>query len=675
MPRLQGPKFTDSGSQSAHKRAESSKSGNSTFTQYIDHMNPKLGTFEQFYYWSAKYWGGPGSPVVFMTPGESAAAGYESFLETSTITGHFAEVLSAAVVVMEHRYWGQSIPVPDLSTENMKYLTVNQSLADFEHFARTAKLPFDDKGTSNAANAPWVMSGGSYAGTLAFNMAAVKPGTFWAYTSSSGPAEAIYDFYGYYDPIREHMPKNCSTDLEKVIAHIDSVLINGTTGQQQKLLSDFGAETMAHLDDFAEVLTYPIALWQGNQFYGGYSNPFYEICDAVEGISYNSTLPSRNGIGLERAYKNFASYMKEKYFYDGVCGNGNGNDLSCYDTYNSSSYSDISLNNEYRQFQWLLCNEPYAAFQDGAPEGHPTIVSRLVNADYNLKACSLYFPESKSGIKPRISQGYNVSSVNSYFKGWDNFETERLLYVTGSADPFREQSVSSKERPGGPRRSTKQIPIFEIDGGYHGSDMILPNAEANENVGKVVDAETAQLVKWIKEWPGYSMNNSSSSAATSSQKITSTNSNGTKAIKPTPSSSFGLTTNTNSSLLSVGSKPTQFATSRGKRSSITSAAQSRTSSLSSHKSIKTFEALLATSSSISAKFTFTKNATAAATVNDCSSAVASASGSVGSNAYTDFSNASTPIASQSSPLVASIGTSIIPRISVIVGGMLTAILI
>lgn len=36
--------------------------GNSTFEQYIDHDNPALGKFSQFYYWSSEYWGGPGSP-------------------------------------------------------------------------------------------------------------------------------------------------------------------------------------------------------------------------------------------------------------------------------------------------------------------------------------------------------------------------------------------------------------------------------------------------------------------------------------------------------------------------------------------------------------------------------------------------------------------------------------
>ena len=37
---------------------------NATFEQLIDHDNPSLGTFSQFYYYSIDYWKGPGSPVV-----------------------------------------------------------------------------------------------------------------------------------------------------------------------------------------------------------------------------------------------------------------------------------------------------------------------------------------------------------------------------------------------------------------------------------------------------------------------------------------------------------------------------------------------------------------------------------------------------------------------------------
>ena len=42
---------------------------NATFEQLIDHENPSLGTFSQFYYYSTEFYKGPGSPVVSNTEG------------------------------------------------------------------------------------------------------------------------------------------------------------------------------------------------------------------------------------------------------------------------------------------------------------------------------------------------------------------------------------------------------------------------------------------------------------------------------------------------------------------------------------------------------------------------------------------------------------------------------
>jgi len=48
--------------------------GNATFRQYIDHENKDVGTFEQFYFYSTEFYGGPGSPIILFTPGEVNAS-------------------------------------------------------------------------------------------------------------------------------------------------------------------------------------------------------------------------------------------------------------------------------------------------------------------------------------------------------------------------------------------------------------------------------------------------------------------------------------------------------------------------------------------------------------------------------------------------------------------------
>jgi hypothetical protein len=66
---------------------------NATFSQLIDHSDPSLGTFEQFYYYDTTYWKGPGSPVVLFTPGEINVTGYQSYLGLNRTTGAFDVIL------------------------------------------------------------------------------------------------------------------------------------------------------------------------------------------------------------------------------------------------------------------------------------------------------------------------------------------------------------------------------------------------------------------------------------------------------------------------------------------------------------------------------------------------------------------------------------------------------
>lgn len=171
--------------------------GNGTFQQLIDHSDPSKGTFSQSFWWSTQYWQGPGSPVVFFTPGEIAAAGYTGYLTNRTLTGLLGQEIGGAVVLLEHRYWGTSSPYDVLTTENLEYLTLENSIYDTTYFANNVKFPFATNASSNADSVPWVFSGGSYSGALAAWVESVDPGTFWAYHASSAVVEVIDDFVSF----------------------------------------------------------------------------------------------------------------------------------------------------------------------------------------------------------------------------------------------------------------------------------------------------------------------------------------------------------------------------------------------------------------------------------------------------------------------------------------------
>lgn len=351
--------------------------------------------------------------------------------------------------------------------------------------------------------------GGSYSGALSAWTESVDPGTYWAYHSSSAPVQAISDYWGYFLPVQEGMPKNCSKDVGDVIDYMDKILTTGSASEILDLKKMFKMESVEHNDDFMAALENGPWLWQGNQFYTGYSG-FFRWCDHIEN-SYNTThVAGPNGVGVELALKGYADWFTTQflpdYCYD-TYGypefNGTYN-TACFNTYNASSplFSDTTLSNTIdRQWNWMLCNEPFGYWQDGAPSNRSSLVSRLVTPEYWIRQCKNFFPDGPNGQTYGIALGRTEEDVNDYTGGWYDRNSTRLIYANGGFDPWRESGVSAELRPGGPLVSTPAVPVNIVPGGFHTSDLITRNGVANAGCKAVIDKEVAQLVTWVGQWP------------------------------------------------------------------------------------------------------------------------------------------------------------------------------
>jgi hypothetical protein len=110
----------------------------------------------------------------------------------------------------------------------------------------------------------------------------------------------------------EATPKNCSTDLNLVINHIDKILLLGSEDEKCKLKSKFLLEDLTDVD-FASALQNGPWSWQETQFYtysvDGYT-PYYQFCDYIEN-SWNTTgpVPGPEGVGLEKALEGYANWF------------------------------------------------------------------------------------------------------------------------------------------------------------------------------------------------------------------------------------------------------------------------------------------------------------------------------------------------------------------------------
>jgi pimeloyl-ACP methyl ester carboxylesterase len=127
------------------------------FHQRVDH-GPKgrqLGYFRQRFWTDSEFAEGPSSPTLLRLCGEFPC---EHFMPDATI--EHAKILHAHIIYLEHRYYGKSQPFADLNTNNLRYLTLRNVMADIASFQKSYA-------EENRRTGKWIAIGGSYSGTLA----------------------------------------------------------------------------------------------------------------------------------------------------------------------------------------------------------------------------------------------------------------------------------------------------------------------------------------------------------------------------------------------------------------------------------------------------------------------------------------------------------------------------
>ncbi|KAI6044406.1 peptidase S28 [Pisolithus marmoratus] len=437
------------------------------FNQLIDHTNPGLGTFKQRYWMDWEYY----------------KPDYTGYLTNDTINGLIAQQQNGATIIIEHRFFGLSNPYPDLSSQSLAALTIQQAIDDLVYFAQQANLPIPGGDNVKPDTTPWILVGGSYAGALTAWTMVNRPGIFYAGYSSSGVVEVMTDYWAYFKPIQEYMPQNCSVDVQSVIAYLDGLHAAGDTEKLQELKSAFGLGGLSHLDDFGsarKILLQPpcgITSLTGSYStqYTGPGAMFFQFCDALEVKSGQIAGPG--GWGLENAIQAWGGFWNSTY-YQIVCGDLDAE--TCIGTYNPSEsfWTNTTVDNANRSWFWMVCNQ-VGFYQDGPPVGQPAI-----------RQCVNMFPQTfNSPPQPAVVQ------VNEEYQGW-GVEVDRLFFANGQRDPWREATVSSDFIY---KASTDTQPIYAGDG-FHCSDLITESGVVDASIAKVQSAALWYMKTWLEGW-------------------------------------------------------------------------------------------------------------------------------------------------------------------------------
>ena len=227
----------------------------------MDHSDPGLAfTFQQRYWVNPQFYK-PGGPVIIFDAGEEAGTEYLHYISTG-LAAKLADATGGLCLVLEHRYYGESIPVANFSTDALRWLTNDQAVADSVNFMKNVDFSsiLGIKADLTAPGTPWVYCGGSYGGARAAHMRVLHPDLVYGAIASSPVTHASVAFWQFYDVVRKAAPKSCWSVIVEVVKRINGLLSRPDDNVDLKRLfgsAGLGDGDFASLISVSQSLCYP----------------------------------------------------------------------------------------------------------------------------------------------------------------------------------------------------------------------------------------------------------------------------------------------------------------------------------------------------------------------------------------------------------------------------------
>ncbi|KAI5450429.1 Serine carboxypeptidase S28 [Naganishia albida] len=507
------------------------------FPQPLDHWDPENGeTFCQRYWVSLEHYAGDreeAEPVYLLDGGETSGANRLPFMEKG-ILNILANATRGISIVLEHRYYGRSLPQTNfsLSTDNLRFLTSEQALLDSARFIQHLDLGHLDKRLKRKTGSherPWIGYGGSYAGAMtAFlvqshglgantslppphpaiaypNPHAPEP-LVWAGIASSAVTHAQVNFPEYFDAIREAAPAKCMRTLEAAVEAIDQALMAPTGTWKRVIKRLFGLEGLQDDGDFAEVIASPLGSWQARNWDPRVGSlEFYRFCDILTaGLASPHDLapPSRlqaslpgSLVKVSAAVLNYAGYVRDNVVEECPRGKDGKRDVqACFGSGDVEKFRKTGVEQKWRLWLFQVC-ENWGYFMPAPLEG-PRIVSKFLTLNHTSKICVAAFPPGK---RFRLSpDGPDVDRVNK--RGGFDLAADRLAFIDGDSDPWRPATPQSDYAV--KRNDTLLRPVKLIPNAVHHFDEngLLDPSEEPKRIRRV-HAEEVEFVKsWLEQW-------------------------------------------------------------------------------------------------------------------------------------------------------------------------------
>lgn len=432
----------------------------------LDNFSPIQGQQKwygqgQRYWLNKQFWGGNNYPIFVFIGGEGEEKC--SRLTSSMYMYQLAQEHRALLVDVEHRFYGKSIPTPDVSTENMKYLSSSQALADL------ARIIDHIKTELNTATSKVITVGGSYPGNLAAWFRLKYPASTFASIASSAPLLAQTNFPEYMDVVGQSIVhfsgQPCYNAFETAAQVIQNLALLGPEGYA-KLDTDF--QTCSPMKDEKD-LTILLSDLMGNvQGTIQYNNEHNGVMNVTDICGY-MTNPNAD------AYTNFvtlsAAYRK-------------ANQQTCEDASWADTVVALKAEGAGRSWTYQTCNE-FGYFQTTDSKNQPFSTWKWLNLDFYRALCAEAFDGWAADPQVRW--------INDIY-GDIRIAGTNIVFPSGTIDPWHALGVTNTT--GRMAQETEQ-PIY-IEGTAHCNDLYAP---ANSDPASLTFARQVianKVSEWIK---------------------------------------------------------------------------------------------------------------------------------------------------------------------------------
>lgn len=417
----------------------------------------------QRYWLNKQFFAGNNYPIFVFIGGE----GEESCtrLTDKMYLYQLAQQHKALLVNVEHRFYGKSIPTPDTSTQNMKYLSSSQALADL------ARIIAHIKSELGSEDSTVITVGGSYPGNLAAWFRLKYPSVTFGSIASSAPVTAKLNFQEYMDVVGQSIihfsGQKCFDAFQNAAEIISNLALQGFgSGGMTLLETDFQTCSPIKTElDLAVLLSDLMGNVQGTVQYNNEHNGVLNVTDICKTM-----------LSTTDNYANFVELQKQYRAANGQ---------TCEDANWDDTVAVLKETGASRSWVYQTCNE-FGYYQTADSTNQPFNTWKWLNLQFSRDMCAAAFDGWKSDPE---TDWINNNYGNIHIAGTN------IIFPSGTIDPWHALGITNTTAS---LPQNSEQPLY-IEGTAHCNDLYAPaNSDpASLTYARTVIADTVD--KWVNK--------------------------------------------------------------------------------------------------------------------------------------------------------------------------------